>query len=32
MVMKLKGEALHRTLWRNRFGRGCGLVLGESVE
>jgi len=22
----LKEEALDRTLWRTRFGRGCGLV------
>jgi hypothetical protein len=23
----LKEEALDRTKWRNRFGRGCGLVV-----
>jgi hypothetical protein len=25
----LKKEALDRTLWRTRFGRGCGLVEGR---
>ena len=28
----LKEEALDRTLWRNRFGRGCGPVIRQTVE
>jgi len=26
---KLKEEALDRTVWRTRFGRGCGPVVSE---
>jgi hypothetical protein len=26
---KLKEEALNRTMWRTRFGRGCGPVLRQ---
>jgi hypothetical protein len=29
---KLKEEALDRTLWRTRFGRGCGPVIRQTVE
>jgi hypothetical protein len=29
---KLKGEALDRTLWRTRFGRGCGPVVRQTTE
>ena len=29
---KLKLVALHRPLWRNRFGRGYGLVIRETTE
>ena len=29
---KLKGEALDRSVWRTRFGRGCGYVVTETVE
>jgi len=28
----LKEEALDRTMWRNRFGRGVGLVIGQITE
>jgi hypothetical protein len=28
----LKEEALDRTMWRNRFGRGFGLVVRENAE
>ena len=28
----LKEEALDRTMWRNRFGRGFGLVVGQNTE
>jgi hypothetical protein len=28
---KLKGEALDRTLWRTRFGRGYGLVVRQTT-
>jgi hypothetical protein len=28
---KLKEEALDRTLWRARFGRGCGPVVRETA-
>ena len=27
---KLKKEALDRCLWRTRFGRGCGTVVGQT--
>ena len=29
---KLKEEALDRTVWRTRFGRGCGRVVRQSTE
>jgi hypothetical protein len=29
---KLKEEALDRTLWGDRFGRGCGPVVGQTTE
>jgi hypothetical protein len=29
---KLKKEALDRTLWRTRFGRGYGPVAGQTTE
>jgi hypothetical protein len=29
---KLKEEALDRTLWRTRFGRGCGPVVRQTTE
>jgi hypothetical protein len=29
---KLKGEALDGSLWRTRFGRGCGPVLRQITE
>jgi hypothetical protein len=29
---KLKVEALHRTLWRTRFGRGYGPVVRQTAE
>jgi len=29
---KLKEEALDGSVWRTRFGRGCGSVVTESVE
>jgi hypothetical protein len=29
---KLKEEALDRTLWRTRFGRGCGPVVRQNAE
>jgi hypothetical protein len=29
---KLKEEALHRTLWGTRFGRGCGPVVRETAK
>ena len=29
---KLKEEALDRTLWRTRFGRGCGAVIRQTAE
>jgi hypothetical protein len=28
----LKEEALHRTMWRNRFGRGFGPVVRQNTE
>jgi hypothetical protein len=28
----LKEEALDRTMWRNRFGRGVGTVVRENTE
>jgi hypothetical protein len=28
----LKDEALDRTLWRNRFGRGLGPVVRQNTE
>jgi hypothetical protein len=28
----LKEEALDRTMWRNRFGRGVGPVVGQTTE
>ena len=28
----LKGEALHRPLWRNRFGGGFGPVIRQTAE
>ena len=28
----LKGEALDRTMWRNRFGGGFGPVVGQNTE
>ena len=28
----LKGEALDRTVWRNRFGRGFGPVVRQTTE
>jgi hypothetical protein len=28
----LKEEALDRTMWRNRFGRGFGLVVRQNIE
>ena len=32
MVRKLKEEALDRTLWTTRFGRGCGPVVRKTTE
>jgi hypothetical protein len=29
---KLKEEALRRTVWRTRFGRGCGRVVRQTTE
>jgi hypothetical protein len=29
---KLKEEALHRTMWRTRFGRGYGSVVRQTTE
>jgi hypothetical protein len=29
---KLKEEALDRTLWRTRYGRGCGTVVRQAAE
>jgi len=29
---KLKDDALHRPLWRTRFGRGYGPVLRQTTE
>jgi len=29
---KLKAEALDRTVWRTRFGRGCGPVVRQATE
>jgi hypothetical protein len=29
---KLEGKALYRTLWRTRFGRGYGPVMGQTRE
>jgi hypothetical protein len=29
---RLKEEALHRTLWRSRFGRGYGPVVRQTAE
>ena len=29
---KLKEEALDRSLWRTRFGRGCGPVVRQTAE
>jgi len=29
---KLKEEALDRTVWRTRFGRGCGPVVSQNYE
>jgi hypothetical protein len=29
---KLKEEALDSTLWRTRFGRGCGPVVRQTAE
>jgi hypothetical protein len=29
---KLKEEALDRTVWRTRFGRGCGPVVTQTTE
>jgi hypothetical protein len=29
---KLKAEALDRTLWRSRFGRGYGPVVRQTTE
>jgi hypothetical protein len=29
---KLKEEALDRTVWRPRFGRGCGPVVRQNTE
>jgi hypothetical protein len=29
---KPKKEALDRTMWRTRFGRGCGLVVRQTAE
>jgi hypothetical protein len=28
----LKEEALDRTMWRNRFGRGFGLIVRQNTE
>jgi hypothetical protein len=28
----LKGEALHRTVWRARFGRGFGPVVRQTAK
>jgi len=28
----LKDEALDRTLWRSRFGRGCGPVVRQTAK
>jgi hypothetical protein len=28
---KLKAEAIDRTLWKTRFGRGCGPFLRENA-
>jgi len=28
----LKEEALDRTVWRTRFGRGCGPVVRQTAE
>ena len=28
----LKEEALHRTIWRHRFGGGFGLVVRQNTE
>jgi hypothetical protein len=29
---KLKWDALDGTVWRNRFGRGCGPVIRQTAE
>jgi len=29
---ELKDEALDRTVWRTRFGRGCGLVVRQTLR
>jgi hypothetical protein len=29
---KLNEEALDRTLWRTRFGRGCGPVVRQTTD
>jgi hypothetical protein len=29
---RVKEEALHRTLYRTRFGRSCGLVVRQNTE
>jgi hypothetical protein len=31
-TVKLKEEALHCTLWRTRYGRGYGSVVGQRNE
>jgi hypothetical protein len=30
--LKLKEEALDRILWRTRFGKGCGTVVGQTAD
>jgi hypothetical protein len=29
---KLKEEAVDRTVWRTRFGRGCGPIVRQTAE
>jgi hypothetical protein len=29
---ELEEEALDSTMWRTRFGRGCGLVIRQTTE
>jgi hypothetical protein len=29
---RLKEEALEHTLWRTRFGRGCGYVVRQTAD